>query len=281
MSDLPLHHWVSRRKGFLERTLADLTLILDRSYATEAASSQTSALHRLDARVKVASAAILTIQAASASNVSTIAWIVCGVATLAMICRIPPGPILRLWATVGVLAAMLAVPAIFMTPGRPVYRIPLLSWTVTDAGVLVASKLVLRALASSTIGAVLVLSTSWQYVLKAMRRFGIPVIAVVLVAMTYRYIVLFLHTAIDMMNARKSRTVGRLPFAARRRLALSSLGVLLDKAFTLGSEVHLAMQARGFRGEISVMDEFAMRSRDWVAVAGLAALDCVLVFSTR
>ena len=154
---------------------------------------------------------------------------------------------------------------------RPVpglcFVFPYSAGTVTNTGLLVAGRLLLRALASSTTAAVLVLSTQWQAVLKALRRFGVPTVAVMLIGMSYRYIVLFVQTAIELTNARKSRTVGRMRLAERRRLALSSVGVLLERAFSLGNEVHLAMQARGYRGEVLLLDDYSMSPRDWVALA--------------
>lgn len=260
MSDVPLHHWIARRRGFLERTLADLTLILDRSYAADAAGSGTGVLQRLDPRVKLASALVLILHAALTHRVSTVAAILIAATTLALVSRLPPAPILRLWLTVGLLAALLAIPA----------------WWITG-NISVAAKLVVRPLASSTIAAVLVLSTPWQHVLKAMRQFGVPVTAVVLIGMSYRYIVLFLQTAIEMTNARRSRTMGRLRIADRRRLAMSGVGVLLEKALGLAQEVHLAMQARGYRGEVFVLDEFAIARRDWLALTGLLAFELILL----
>jgi cobalt/nickel transport system permease protein len=277
MSDVPLHHWISRRRGFLERTLSDLSFILDRSYAGDPLVFHDRLLQRLDPRVKLGAAILLIVHSASTHSVWVVAAILTGAVMLAIASRLPLVPILRLWLTVGVLAALLAIPAMFMTSGRILWSIPSVGWNVSDSGVNVAARLVLRALASSTIAAVLVLSTSWQYVLKAMRRFGVPVVAVVLIGMSYRYIVLFLQTGIELINARKSRLVGKLPASEGRRLALSSIGVLLEKAFTLGNEVHLAMQARGYRGEVAVLDEFAMARRDWFALSCISAFELMLL----
>lgn len=278
MSDIPLHHWVNRRRGFLERTLIDLELILDRSWATDAATARDGLLQRLDARVKLACAAVLIVHAAATAHLRSVAVIIALVLVLAAISRLELRAIFRLWLTVGVLAALLAIPALFLTPGaHKVFTIPVLDWTITDTGLLVGAKLLFRALASSTTAAVLVLSTRWQAVLKALRRFGVPAVAVVLIGMSYRYIVMFVQAAIELTNARKSRTVGRMPFAERRRLALSSVGVLLQRAFTLGNEVHLAMQARGYRGEVLVLDEFAMTSRDWIALGAVFVFELLLI----
>lgn len=278
MSDLPLHHWVSRRRGFLERTLIDLELILDRSWATDAATSRDGLLQRLDPRVKLGCAAVLVVHAAATTQTGNIVAIIALVLSLAAISRLELQPIFRLWLTVGLLSALLAIPALFLTPGaRRVVAIPASDLAITDTGLAVASKLLLRALASSTTAAVLVLSTRWQAVLKALRRFGVPAVAVVLIGMSYRYIVMFVQAAIELTSARKSRTVGRMPGRERRRLALSTVGVLLQRAFVLGNEVHLAMQARGYRGEVLVLDQFAIARRDWIAIAVLLLFESILI----
>ncbi len=278
MSDIPLHHWLSRRRGFVERTLADLELILDRSWSTDASSAHDGILQRLDPRVKLGAAAVLIIHAAGTTDLPTVAMIVAAVLIVAAASRLELRPVFRLWLTVGVLAALLAVPALFLTPGpRTVFRVPGLGWSITNTGLLVAGRLLLRALASSTTAAVLVLSTQWQAVLKALRRFGFPTVAVMLIGMSYRYIVLFVQTAIELTNARKSRTVGRMRLAERRRLALSSVGVLLERAFSLGNEVHLAMQARGYRGEVLLLDDYSMSARDWTALAVLVCFEVILI----
>ena len=94
--------------------------------------------------------------------------------------------------------------------------------------------------------------------------------------MTQRYIFLLLQVARDMCEARQSRTVGTLTKADHRRWAIASVGVLLEQTFELSSEIHLAMLARGFRGEgeINTLDDFRTRPRDWVmlvAFLGTAA----------
>ena len=85
--------------------------------------------------------------------------------------------------------------------------------------------------------------------------------------MTYRYIFLMLQTAHDMFEARRSRTVGELVGSDSRRLAAATAGVLLAKSFHLSSETYLAMQSRGFRGQVSSIDEFRMHVRDWITLA--------------
>ena len=46
-------------------------------------------------------------------------------------------------------------------------------------------------------------------------------------------------------------------------MASASAGVLLEKSMQLSADVHIAMQARGFRGEVFVLEDPPMRSSDW------------------
>jgi energy-coupling factor transporter transmembrane protein EcfT len=86
--------------------------------------------------------------------------------------------------------------------------------------------------------------------------------------MTYRYIFEILRAALDMFESRRSRTVGTLSPADNRRLAVSAVGVLLSKSFQLSGDVHMAMQSRGFRGDVHVLPDFRGRTIDWCWLAG-------------
>jgi len=154
-----------------------------------------------------------------------------------------------------------------VTPGAAVARVPWLDWPVTQNGLHAAALLVLRGETAATLAALVVLSTLWNRLLHALRYFRVPVVVVALLGMTYRYMFLFLSTARDMFESRESRMVGVLEPKDRRRLAAASAGVLLGKTLQVSGEVHSAMQARGFRGEIRILEELQMRAQDWLRVA--------------
>jgi energy-coupling factor transporter transmembrane protein EcfT len=88
-------------------------------------------------------------------------------------------------------------------------------------------------------------------------------VLVTVLGMTYRYIFVILQTAFEMFESRKSRTVGVLEPVERRRLASAAVGVLLSKSLQLSGDVHLAMQSRGFRGEVYLMEDFRAGVADW------------------
>jgi len=69
--------------------------------------------------------------------------------------------------------------------------------------------------------------------------------------------------------------VGQLEPAMERHFAAASVGTLFDKTLTLSSDVYSAMQARGFRGEVRLLEDLRMRSRDWWQLCVLAAVAIV------
>ena len=93
-----------------------------------------------------------------------------------------------------------------------------------------------------------------------------------LLGMAYRYIFVILQTALDILESRRSRTVGSLGGGESRRSAAAAAGVLLSKSVQMSGEVHLAMQSRGYRGEVRIVNEFRARGLDWLWLSGFAAV---------
>lgn len=161
---------------------------------------------------------------------------------LALLSRVPLRTLaVREWIGVFAFTGLLALPAIFITPGEVIYRLPALNWPITAQGVRSALYLITRVETAATLALLLILCTPWTQVLKALRVLRVPVVLVVILGMTYRYIFLLLQTAHDLFEARRSRMVGPLDGAANRRLAAASAGVLLSKSLHLSGEVYLAL----------------------------------------
>jgi cobalt ECF transporter T component CbiQ len=269
---------IYHRAGYLEHALRDILNILDLSFSAELTSERRGPLQRLDPRVKLAGWALLVLAASASRRLSVIVSVLAFGLTLAVVGRVPGRPLRRLWLGAAAFAGAVVLPAIFLTPGTELARVPLVDWPVTRQGVMSASYVIARVLANTTISAVLIFTTPWSHLLKAMRSLGAPTVAVVLIGMTYRYIFLLAQTAADMLQSRRSRMVGPLDPAEFRRIAIGSAGVLLSKSFDLAGEVHLAMQARGYRGEVKVLEEFSMRRWDWMALAMASALGALALW---
>ena len=279
MSDLHVHR--GPRGNFIEHTISGLRAALERAMYAEAPAGGRGLMQSLDPRVKVAGLLALI----AATSLSLKLWVVGAVLLTALLLAVLSAPPFRMmapvWLSVLSFTGVIAFPAIFMTPGATFYKFPNLDWPITTPGITSAGLLVLRAETSATLAMLLVFTTPWTHVLKALRTFRVPVVFVVALGMTFRYILLLLETAQEMFESRKSRTVGKMNPQDYRRLAVSTGGVLLGKSFQLSGEVFLAMQARGFRGEVYVLDDFRMTARDWTALAFFSAFAAACVWAGR
>lgn len=262
-----------RRANFVERTIRGLAAAMERALYAEELAKADGLLQRLDPRVKVVGLLALVVAAALARNILVIVGLFGVAILLALFSRVPIRTLAaRVWVGALLFTGSLALPAIFITPGAAIYRLPLLGWPITAQGLGAAAYLITRVETAATLSLLLILCTPWAHVLKALRVLRVPVVFVVILGMTYRYIFLMLQTAQDMFESRQSRMVGRLSGADQRRLAGASVGVLLSKSIQLSSDVYLAMLSRGFRGEIYTLDDFQMQRRDWFALAGLLGI---------
>lgn len=272
----------ARGRSFIEKTLAGLSDALERSLYSEEVGAQSGLLQRIDPRVKLVGLLLLIIAAASARTLPVLGAVFLAAVALALLSRLSLRTLAtRIWISALIFTGTIALPALFLTPGREIAHLPLLGWAISAQGSLSALFLIGRVLTSSTLATTLILTTPWTSVLKALRVLRVPVLFVVILGMTYRYIFLLLQTARDMFESRQSRAVGQLDGAARRQVATASVGVLLSKSFQLSNDVYLAMQSRGYRGEIYTLDEFRMTPRDWLALVAFVAAAALALWVGR
>lgn len=270
------------RKDFGLRSIQGFLDHLEYTLSAEDLAKRPGWAQAIDPRVKVAAVAVLVISAVAVHRLAVISALFALGVAVAVASHVPIRTLAtRVWLAVLLFTGSIAFPAIFLTPGRVLYTIPLLHWAITAQGLTSASYLLARAETTATFSLLLVLTTPWIHVLKSLRAFGVPVVLVVILGMTYRYIFVLLRTAHDMFESRRSRMLGRLPASERRRIAVNSAGVLLSKAFQLSGEVYLAMQSRGFRGEVYVLNDFTMRRADWAVLPVLLLLSALALWFGR
>ncbi len=256
--------------GFLDRLGEGLLAALRHGLEADDLSRRPGLLQGLDPRVKLGGALALMLMAVSVRSLTVLAALLGLAAGLAVASRVPLARLMRqVWLGVLAFTGLLALPALVLVPGRPLLHLPLLPWPVTLQGLRSAAFLVGRAETTASYGLLLILCTSWPHLLKSLRLFRVPLVLVVILGMTHRYIFLLLQNAAEMVEARRSRSVGPLPPRERRRLAAGAAGDLLGRALHLGAEAHLAMLSRGYGGEVRLLDDFRLRRRDGAALAGL------------
>ena len=257
--------------GFIERTLSDISHTFEQSLFAEEIARRAGLLQAIDPRVKVLALIGLLIAVGLSRNLLVIVGLYGITLVLARLSQVPMGFFVkRVWLFMPFFTGIIALPALFITPGPPLVQLPF-GLTITQTGAQTALFLLMRVSTSVSLGILLILTTQWNTVLKALGVLRIPAEILLILGMTYRYIYLLLHTANDMFLSRQSRVVGRLSGAEERRIIAASVGVLLSKSLHLSSEVYLAMQSRGFRGYPRTMDTFKMQRTDWVA-SGIVTL---------
>ena len=155
---------------------------------------------------------------------------------------------LRVWLVVLAFTGVIALPALFLTPGDPLsascvhYAPGAARGRHADcAG---------RSRSHADHGA-RALTTPWAQILKALRSLYVPKEVVMMLAMAHRYIFLLAETATQMFESRESRRVGVLRGpASSDSVVAQTAGVLMSKSIDLSQEVFLAMQSRGYRGDV-------------------------------
>ena len=269
---------MSSPNGAIERTLAEIGHVLERSLFAETLSRRPGLLQAVDPRVKIVGVLALLLAVSFSRNLVVIVSLYAVALILAALSQLPIGSFVRrVWLMLPFFTGLIAVPALFMTPGPALWVLPF-GLTVTRTGAMTALFLLTRVGTSVSFALLLIWTTPWNTLLKALNVLRVPDGFILILAMTYRYIALLLGIVDDMFLSRKSRVVGKLSTADERRLLAASAGALLGRSLQLSTEVYLAMQSRGYRGTPRTLDTFAMRSRDWVWAAGLLALAAVAVW---
>jgi len=262
-----------RRRDFIEGTLHRLTESMEYADRAHEFGSFGGFLQRLDPRVKVIGLLSLIFAAAASQRVGVTAALFAVGLCLALASGMRViGQIVKLWGGVLLFTGAVVLPAAILTPGQAVVYLPVVGWPITDHGLHSALGLFARAETSATLAALMVLTTPWAQLLKALRVLRVPVLFVVILGMTYRSIFVLLGIGQDFFTARRARRVGQLNGMQRRQMAVSSAAVLLSKSIQLSGEVYEAMQARGFRGEVYTLNEFRMKRLDWCMLAVFGSL---------
>ena len=255
----------------LARSLRGIAERLEQSLVAEEISQRKGWLQSLDARVKLLTILALIVAASLARSLGALAGLYLVVLILAWASVISIGFIIRrVWLAVLFFTGVVAVPALFLTPGISLIHLPL-GLVVTQSGAMAVLYLLLRVATSVSLALLLVLTTPWAALLRALTVLRVPDVAVLMLGMTYRYIFVLLSITNDMLLSRQSRVVGRLSTAQERTIEAAIAGTLLARSLQVSGEVFLAMQSRCYRGHAHALrsGEITWRDYAWAAITAL------------
>lgn len=269
---------VKKRRGLVETLVFGLIGAENHSLEAEKTSALQGFLQGFDPRVKVVALLALIIAAVSTQRLTVLAVMFALATGLAVVSKIRIVRLFRqVWLGVLVFSGVIVLPAIFIVPGEAMAHLPVLGWAITLQGLRSAAFVIGRAETAATLSLLLVLTTPWPHVLKALSSLGVPAAVVAVLGMTYRYIFVLMQSALQMAEARQSRLMGPLDGPARRRLMMTMIGTLLTKTLALGTDVHQAMVARGYRGEVRLLDDFRTKPSDWAFLLAALAVAVIII----
>src|SRR5271165_7098633 len=258
---------------FIASTIVGFTRALSHALMSEEIARHRGLLQALDPRARVIGLFALVLAVTLSRRLTVVLAMFLVAVTIAALSGVSITLLARrVWLLALVFTGVIALPAIFITPGQTITTFAGGTLRITAQGVATAVLLIARVETAVTFTTLLILCTPWTHVLKALRSFRVPQEVIAMLAMTHRYVFLLVETANQMHESRQSRTVGRLPGAEQRRIMTRTAGVLLSKSMELSNDVYLAMQSRGFQGDIRILPEFDMKASDY---AGLLVFLCV------
>ncbi len=278
----------------LDRTMKALTGLFEAFFFSESYAREKGILQELDARVKLLSFLLLVIVVSLLHSIPLIYGVYVLTLILAFASKIKTAYFMgRIWLTISLFIGMIALPATLnvFTPGETVihlyslgqahqigpYYIPA-EIAISRQGLSTALLLIGRVATSMALVLLLTLTTPWTDLLKALRSVRIPRIYVQTLSMTLRYLLLLCQIVRETHIAKKSRTIraGRTP--AEQKWVAGQVGTLFKRSMQLSAEVHRAMVARGFQGDVLLLSVFRIRRRDYAWMALCIGISGLLLY---
>jgi cobalt/nickel transport system permease protein len=134
----------------------------------------------------------------------------------------------------------------------------------TKEGFSVVVLLTLRVLNSLSISFLILYTTPFPEIIRALKVLKVPDAFLIIISLTYKYIFIFARIVTDMHLAKKSRLVGAVNKTEARNWVAGRMAFIFRKTQLKCDDVFKAMIGRGFSGEIKLYQYQNMRGRDWV-----------------
>ncbi|OQX86024.1 MAG: cobalt ECF transporter T component CbiQ [Candidatus Latescibacteria bacterium 4484_7] len=232
--------------GFIEKNLAVFSNFIERATLEDESARIDGILQSMDARIKVVIFLAAVIAVSLSRNLIILSILTAAPFVLAPLSRVSISNLARrVFIFIPIFTIIIAVPALFMVKGHTATSLGPVQ--ITSEGMKAASFITLRVTASIAYTMLLLLTTGWYRILKALQSFGLPRTVVHLIAISYRYMHLLIHNLLELLEARRSRVMTRLPFKRNLEIFAHSSAFLFFRSLHLAEEVEQAMESRGYR----------------------------------
>lgn len=264
-------------RSLARRTADAIGAAMSEVLENDGLASSPGLLQALDPRVKIASIVLFAVTASFVHSLPVLIALVLLTMALAAASGVSVGSFTRkVWSSAAFFAVLLAAPSAtaWISPGPVV--VPLGPLSITSPGLLIAARLVTRVAAGAGFGLLVVWTTRWTDLLRALSALGLPDLVVATLAMTQKQIMSLLRTIENMHLARESRMLSSGTAKENRGWVVDRMAFVARRSMKTADEVYDAMLARGFTGAMPSLVDLRTRTRDWVWTTG-SALACALV----
>jgi cobalt/nickel transport system permease protein len=165
--------------------------------------------------------------------------------------------------------------ALFFGNGAPLVQItfPWFTWTIYDNGITTAFITFFRVVGAVSAMFSLVLTTSMTDIFISLRKIHMPKIFVEISLLVYRYIFVFMEVSSKMSIAQIMR-LGQAGWLSRVRSTSFLAANLFIRTLEQGERTFVAMDARGYDGNIRVLEDQPKASK--ATIAGILLFDIML-----
>jgi len=281
------------KKGFVGKTIDGIFSFLEEAFVSEVYSKKSGLLQSLDPRAKLVSILAVIFATSMIGDLKILIFIYLLTLLFSYLSQIPVWFFIkRVWLFIPVFAGIIALPMIFniFIPGDSILPVAYLgpgahlgpfslpeAIYITSQGVNAAIIFTMRVAACVSSVVLLFLTTPQQILFKSLRTIGVPKVYVLTLEMAYRYIFLLMDLVREMYVAKKARTIKSRGMLEEQKWVGGRMGYTLIRSIDMSEKVHMAMMSRGFSGDVKIMQEFKMQSRDYAAGATALCLSVVLV----
>jgi cobalt/nickel transport system permease protein len=241
-----------------------------------------SPVHRLDPRVKLLCTLVFVVAVAllparlQAGYAVAAGMVVAGL----LAARLPWGFVLSRLLRLLPFVVLVGIFWPFSRGREVVGRIDALGLTVYREGLVFGLALLLKGTLAILAVGWLVFSTPFHRLLSALRALRVPQVVVATLLFLFRYLDLLADESERVRRARAARSPGRT-VRWRGRSTGGLIGRLFVRALHRAERIHRAMLARGFDGEVRVLQALRLRKADLIFGAGfVVALGAVCTMAT-
>lgn len=246
-------------------------------------SASKGVLQSINPQVKLGAIVAFILSAVAVQMISPLAILFAVIVILCVSSKIPLKFFLvRATVFVPLFAAAIALPLLFITPGKSLAEVGYAGIVVkvTVEGVYRAVQFTFRIWVCVASLILLVLTTKFSRLIQVMKSFKVPNIFITMTAITYRFIFIFISEAYRMALAKESRTVAKEPWRRSIKSFANMIATLFIRSYERGERVYLAMLSRGYSGTVKSSGKLKFATGDWL-FAGASVCVCLLVLSVN